>query len=419
MKPMHSLYDGRRVHRKAYVDPEVFDHEMDAVFGGTWVYLAHESQLPGPNSFVTVSIGRRPVIVTRDNDGGYNALLNRCTHRAAELCTEAVGVAKRFACPYHGWTFNNDGSLVAVPFPGAYGDDFERSAYDLGRFHRVEAIEGFIFGSLRSEVPNLRDHLGVAGDYLAEWRSLAPDGDVRLESGARRIQIAGNWKLCWDNAADGYHAGFVHTSLLAMTAERHGAGKSLSHFDRDPDKGPMQSIDIGRGHSLLDQRPSIAEDRWSHARPVPAAEELVAELIASAPDATEQLQLVPGAGMNLSVFPNLFISGNLVATLEPVAVGLTNMTSWAVTYGAAPAAVNHLRLRYCEDFTSFGEPDDIEVWERTQRALSIGEMEWIDVSRGDGLESADTQPRTVPITYETCLRSYLREWADLCDAGGM
>ena len=415
MRPAE-LFDGRRVHRSAYVDSGLFEREMTHVFGGTWVYLAHESQLPEPGDFLVVPIGRRSVIVTRSDDGRIHALLNRCTHRAAELCTADSGRAKRFACPYHGWTFANDGELVAVPFPAPYGDEFDKQSLGLGRFAEVESCAGFVFGALTTPRSTLRDHLGLIADLLTEWTELAPGGEIATVSGARRIQIAGNWKLCWDNAADGYHAGFVHKSLLRMTAERHGAGKSLSHFGRDPDKGSMLSIDIGRGHALLDQRPALAPGRWSHARPVPGREHLVERLRrereAGLP---ELLELVPGAGMNISVFPNLFISGNLVATLEPVSPGLTNMTSWAVTYPQAPAAVNQLRLRYCEDFTNFGEPDDIEVWERTQRAVEIGEVEWLDVSRGLGLETTSEQPREVPITYETALRSYLTEWVRLLE----
>ncbi|HSL57777.1 MAG TPA: Rieske 2Fe-2S domain-containing protein [Acidimicrobiales bacterium] len=416
------LFDGRRVHRRAYVDPQVFELEMDRIFAGTWVYLAHESQIPEPNDYVVVEIGRRSVIVTRRPDGNVAALLNRCTHRGVQLCVEQAGSAKRFTCAYHGWTFANDGTCVAVPFPRPYGETLDKSAYDLGRFPRVEIRHGFIFGSLTPEVPTLDEHLGAAADLLGEWTARSPSGRVVVGSGARRIQIAGNWKLCWDNAADGYHAGFVHKSLVVMTNERHGGGKSLSHFDRDPDAGAMYTADLGRGHAFLDQRPAVAPDRWAHARPVPAAEEIVDALRREVGDdqLAAHLDLVPGAAMNISIFPNLFLSGNLLATLEPVSVGLSNMTSWATTYDGVPDAVNQLRLRFSEDFVNFGEPDDIEVWERTQRALSIGEVQWLDVSRGSGLDGdADERGvRRVPITYETSLRSYLAEWARLLDLEG-
>ena len=76
-----------RVHRTLYTDPGVFAEEMVKVFGGrSCVYLAHESQLPEPNSFLSVRMGLRPVIVTRDRSGGLHAVFNRCSHRAATVC---------------------------------------------------------------------------------------------------------------------------------------------------------------------------------------------------------------------------------------------------------------------------------------------------------------------------------------------
>lgn len=104
-----------RVHRELYTEDRIFQEEMIKIFGQTWVYLAHESQLPEPNSFLSVRMGLRPIILTRDRKGAVHAVFNRCSHRAATLCREESGVAKSFQCPYHGWTFRNTGELVGAP----------------------------------------------------------------------------------------------------------------------------------------------------------------------------------------------------------------------------------------------------------------------------------------------------------------
>ena len=83
-----------RVHRTLYTEADVFAEEMVKVFGGeSWAYLAHESQLPGPNAFVSVRLGLRPVLVTRDRHGALHAIFNRCAHRAATVCRTTASVA--------------------------------------------------------------------------------------------------------------------------------------------------------------------------------------------------------------------------------------------------------------------------------------------------------------------------------------
>src|SRR3984957_8450939 len=78
---LRRLVRGDSVHRTLYTDPSIFEKEMVRVFGGTWTYVAHESQIPQRDDFFTTQLGIRPVIVNRDSRGKINVLLNRCTHR--------------------------------------------------------------------------------------------------------------------------------------------------------------------------------------------------------------------------------------------------------------------------------------------------------------------------------------------------
>ena len=127
-----------RVHRTLYTDPAIFQEELVKVFGGrSWVYLAHESQLPEPNSYLSVNMGHRPVILTRDRGGEIHGIFNRCAHRGATLCRDESGTARSFQCPYHGWTFRNTGELVGVPWPAGYGADFDRSKISLRKVKRI------------------------------------------------------------------------------------------------------------------------------------------------------------------------------------------------------------------------------------------------------------------------------------------
>ena len=106
-----------RVHKSLYSDPEIFEQELDKVFNHTWVWLAHESEVPDAGSYKTAKIGRQPVIVVRDRKGNIHVLQNRCRHRGATVCEKKHGKTKAFTCPYHGWGYGLDGGLRLIEQP--------------------------------------------------------------------------------------------------------------------------------------------------------------------------------------------------------------------------------------------------------------------------------------------------------------
>ena len=88
-----------RIAPSLYYDPDLFEAELDRIFYKTWIWVAHESELPKPGDFITTTIGRQPVIVVRDKTGAVNVLQNRCRHRGATVCEEHKGNAKGLHVP--------------------------------------------------------------------------------------------------------------------------------------------------------------------------------------------------------------------------------------------------------------------------------------------------------------------------------
>ena len=130
---MSDLVQTRRVHRSIYTEPEIFDQEMEKIFGGTWVYVAHESQIPELNDFITTHLGRRELIVTRDRDGQLRALFNRCLASGINGVSTRQGSARHFQCSYHGWNYSNSGALVTIPDMTGYPAEFDKSAHGLAQ----------------------------------------------------------------------------------------------------------------------------------------------------------------------------------------------------------------------------------------------------------------------------------------------
>src|ERR1700716_526747 len=246
-----------RVHRLIYTDPAIFQAEMTNIFGAVWVYVAHESQIPKNDDFITTRLGLRPVIVLRDSNGKIRVLFNRCTHRGTTLCRKEKGSARMFTCPYHGWSYLNSGKLRAVPWPDGYACDFKEAKFNVAQVPRVDSYRGFIFGTLNPDAPALLDYLGGITKPIDEWLDRHPGAKVVVRE-ANRLKFKGNWKLAYDNACDGYHVVFSHRSLLEMENRMQAdPSKGMSFYMGKPDEAPMYMQYFGRGHHLKDKRPNV------------------------------------------------------------------------------------------------------------------------------------------------------------------
>lgn len=413
----HLVRPDGMIHRSIFIDPQIFEEEMRKVFGASWVFLLHEGEIPAANDFKSITVGRRPTIVTRSADGKIHALLNRCTHRAAMVCAKSHGNATRFQCPYHGWTFGNNGDLLAVTFPDGNAPDFDHKAHALGRFPRVESYRGYVFGSLNPDVEPLTDWLGAAKEIIDWSVDIEKVGDhSKRVIPASKMVYRGNWKLQNDNNADSYHAQFLHASTAKMNHLRYGPGKLLDHVKGD--ETPMFTKYLGNGHKLIDQRPAIGSP-WDRARPVPGRELLEKEASKKlGEDARRQLDLTARAGINLVIYPNLLVYGNGVfAVYEPVAVDQTNVRWFTAMMENVPEEVNLLRIRFNEDFTNVAAGDDNEAFEQMQTVLTtIPEMEWLDMSRGLGTSREVDEGGGVirgNIMDETAIRRSYDRWKEL------
>ena len=404
-----------RLNRETLVDPAVLTAEREQVFDQCWIYAGHESEVPNLGDFVTRDVAGRPVILTRDDGGDVRLLLNTCRHRGARVCRERDGNTKRFYCFYHGWSYGNDGSLVAVPGDDAYPDGFDRSKLGLIEAPRFENYRGFWFASFNRTVADLDTYLAGAKEYIDLVVDQSADGNMEIVSGIQEYDIAANWKLLVENSFDDYHLHSTHSTWLEYMKD--------SGVDITVPKGlllPKRGIgrDLGNGHAVIDNinfrgRPVATWISIYGEEAKPAVEAAKAELVARLGE--DRAERVANTNRNLFVFPNLMIndgSSVTIRTFWPQAADRMQVTAWALGPVGESAIMRKVRL---DSFLTFygpgglATPDDVEALEQVQAGLTstVKEVPWSVMTRGIAKDGEQLN------SDELHLRTFWRRWNTL------
>ncbi len=210
------LVDSERgqVNRRIFTDEAIYQAELRQIFGRAWLFLAHESQIPGPGDFVRTRMGEDDVIVVRQRNGSVGAFLNSCPHRGNRVCMVDAGKkARGFICNYHGWSFGIDGQLRGTDGK-VYDTDptFEKSSIGLPPVAQVASYKGLIFGTFDPEAPSLTDWFGPFTWYLDVMLD-NEEGGTEFIGGCIRSEIDCNWKFPAENfVGDILHAFWTHQS---------------------------------------------------------------------------------------------------------------------------------------------------------------------------------------------------------------
>ncbi|MCK9541308.1 MAG: aromatic ring-hydroxylating dioxygenase subunit alpha [Novosphingobium sp.] len=375
-----------RVHTKLYIDPDIFEREIERIFESTWLFIGHAGETPEKGDFRRRTMGRQPVIFVRDQNGKVQVLMNRCTHRANAVCTLDRGNAPGFTCSYHGWRFRLDGELAAVPYADRYGEEFDKSKLGLTPVPHVAEHRGFVFASLNPDVVPLDEHFGpLVRQELDDIADLSPEGHLDITAGYHHLRFAGNWKLQVENVIDGYHANFAHRAYFENVKRRTGTDPS----PLGSSSAPATVHSIGRGHGTWDSRPLIAASGRQEQPGNPEWADYVAAMVkAHGKERTEYL--LSKQGSHLFIFPNFSYTGVHFRQFRPLAVDYTEFTLFPIMLKGAPDSVNERRLRGHEAFYGpcalGGQSDDLEVFERNQIGLNAELYPWSLLSRGIHLE---------------------------------
>ncbi len=202
-----------------YKDPEIYQTELSQIFSKHWLYAGHTSQIPNTGNYVTFEVGTESIIIVRAANGDIKAHINVCRHRGSRICLEPSGKTNMLTCPYHAWSYNLEGQLIAAR---NMPTDFDRTSNGLHPA-KVELIGGFIFiclneaplslASLRSDLNDITELFGLGDMKLAEQKSYS---------------VAANWKLAVENYQECYHCAPSHQEFARV----HLMGKPPEVFEK-------------------------------------------------------------------------------------------------------------------------------------------------------------------------------------------
>ncbi len=408
------------VHRSTLVEPRILELEQRRIFDVCWIYVGHESEVRAPGDYRTRTICGRPVILCRDSKHEVRVFLNTCRHRGSMVCREAEGNAQRYTCFYHGWTYDRDGNLYAVPGQSAYPPSFDKSEFGLKSPPRVESYRGFVFLNFDAGAVALEQYLGGAREYIDLILDQSPSGRMEVIQGTQEYDIRANWKLLVENSFDDYHLPTTHSTWLDYL---RNSGVEMKR----PDKGhllPAHGVgkDLGNGHAVIDNvnfrgRPVA---RWI---PIygeaakPELERIRAELVARLGEA--RAARVADTNRNLVVFPNLVLNDGSSVTIRafhPLAADRMQVRACALGPVEETPTARAVRLDSFLTFYGpggFATPDDIEALESVQAGLATyREVPWSVMTRGMAKEGEQLN------TDELHLRAFWVQWDKLMRAGG-
>lgn len=338
----------RTVSGRVFTDPDIFAREQATVFSQSWLYLGHRSQFKEKGDFIQAYAGTMPVLLCLDGEGGFNVFANVCSHRAARVCQQEYGNARKFVCPYHNWVFDNKGDLIGVP--RRHSPEFDKSKWGLCKAAQVSVYRDLIFCTFSPDAVPLEDYLGEMKWYLDML--LDCNGGTEVSKGTHRSTVHCNWKIPAEQfGSDNWHFQAVHCSM----------GK-LGRRNEDPNSEDSFHVWTDQGHILICIAPKQEVD---------TTYTLYLDKLAAEQRISEAQRKLLRCTLVITIFPNLsfvyFPGLCSIRVWNPRSPDQTELWSWALYHKDAPEQIKDLvRKQVTRLFSPTGmlEQDDLEVWSR-------------------------------------------------------
>jgi phenylpropionate dioxygenase-like ring-hydroxylating dioxygenase large terminal subunit len=196
---------------RKYTDPAFARLEEERMWPNIWQFAAREEDMPEPGDTVVYDINDRSYLLVRQHDRSIRAFHNVCLHRGRKLRTSS-GPAINLRCPFHGFTWNNDGSLKEIPcawdFKHLENKDLSLPALQVDRW------QGFVLVTENPDLPRFVDWVGSGIEHFDNWRL----DECYTAAWIGRV-IPANWKAVAEAFMEAWHSVVTHPQILPFTAD--------------------------------------------------------------------------------------------------------------------------------------------------------------------------------------------------------
>ncbi len=339
-----------------YHDREFFDLEMERVIRPSWQIVCHVNEVPRPGDYRTIEYCGESVVVIRGDDGVIRAFTNVCRHRAMRLVEGSGGCAKKLVCPYHAWTYDNDGRLTGVPMKSEY-PSLKLEENGLVSV-ALEIWHGFIFVNLApAGFPSVTEMMSPFEAEVSQYRfeDMQPMGAIRHRP--RDV----NWKNVGDNYSDNLHIPVAHDGLSRLVGksyriEAHGWADRLYGDVVKNEKQNYWEKFYGAHMPRVEHLPEEAHCRWLYYKlwpnmafdiyadqidfmqwlPISPTECMLREVAYALPDSRREMKLVRYANWRI----NRVVNAEDTWLISQVQQGMASKS-----YGTGPIATSEVCLR--------------------------------------------------------------------------
>ena len=217
-----NIHKAHGLPNECYTNPDYLSIERKKIFENKWVVIGVGSSLPNIGDAKPFDLLGIPLIILRDKNNKVRVFHNVCSHRGFKILQEKCKIKNVIRCPYHSWSYDMSGKLIATPHIGGMNkhncNKFSKSKSGLKEVRSYVWLD-LIFINLNKNEINFEKYIKPLSD---RWNKFWKQKDRKLikhatDYGYFKLKAKCNWKFAIENYCESYHLPWVHPGLNAYS----------------------------------------------------------------------------------------------------------------------------------------------------------------------------------------------------------